>query len=175
MGTKVEFFAAPRYSRGMDPRDSDVLRTPSSRDQNLGREQSWARGGGGVTPAPSHRWGKWRGGILPWALLFAVTCLTPAPFPAQSVDLPAPAGSPRVRLKVTGDLPPELAKQRQTLMQENLDKSKTDAAELAALAKELRAELEKPNASILSPEVINRADKIEKLAKKIRDETKGYY
>jgi hypothetical protein len=80
-----------------------------------------------------------------------------------------------VRLKVTGDLPPELAKQRQTLMQENLDKSKTDAAELAALAKELRAELEKPNASILSPEVINRADKIEKLAKKIRDETKGYY
>ena len=59
-------------------------------------------------------------------------------------------------------------------MHANFEKSKSDAAELAALAKALREELNKPNVNVLSLEVINRAEKIEKLAKKIREETKGY-
>jgi len=45
---------------------------------------------------------------------------------------------------------------------------------MAALAKELREKLDKSNADALSLEVVNLADKIEKLAKKIRGETKGY-
>jgi hypothetical protein len=56
----------------------------------------------------------------------------------------------------------------------NFEKSKSDAAELAALAKELCKELDKPNVDVLSLEVVNRVEKIEKLAKKIRDETKGF-
>jgi len=56
----------------------------------------------------------------------------------------------------------------------NLEMSKSDAAELAALAKGLREELDKPNVDVLSLEVMNRIDKIEKLAKKIREETKGF-
>jgi hypothetical protein len=59
-------------------------------------------------------------------------------------------------------------------MHANFAKSKTDAAELADLAKGLREELDKPNVNVLSFEVINRAEKIEKLAKKIREETKGF-
>jgi hypothetical protein len=70
--------------------------------------------------------------------------------------------------------PPMSVQQRQSIMRANFEKSKSDAAELAALAKGLREELDKPNVNVLSLDVINRAEKIEKLAKKIRDETKGY-
>ncbi len=45
---------------------------------------------------------------------------------------------------------------------------------MASLAKDLREELNKPNADALSLEVVNLADKIEKLARKIRGETKGF-
>lgn len=59
-------------------------------------------------------------------------------------------------------------------MQANFLKSKNDAAELAALAKDLCKELEKPNADVLSLGIVTRMEKIEKLAKKIREETKGF-
>jgi len=59
-------------------------------------------------------------------------------------------------------------------MQERFEKSKIDAAEMANLAKNLRTELNKPNADALSPEVVNLADRIEKLAKKIRKETREF-
>jgi hypothetical protein len=66
------------------------------------------------------------------------------------------------------------AKQKQFILHSNFEKSKTDAAELAQLAKGLRQELDKPNANPLSAEAITRLEKIEKLAKKIREETKGF-
>jgi hypothetical protein len=56
----------------------------------------------------------------------------------------------------------------------NFEKTKTDAAEMATLAKELRTALDKPNADAYSPQVVNLADRIEKLAKKIRGEMQGY-
>jgi hypothetical protein len=71
--------------------------------------------------------------------------------------------------------PPALtAKQKAALMKNNFDKTKDDAAELADLANGLRDELNKTNINILSIDVIHRAEKIEKLAKKIKDEAKGY-
>lgn len=66
------------------------------------------------------------------------------------------------------------AKQRRYIVHSNFEKSKSDAAELAILAKALRQDLDKSSASLFSPEMIARVDKIEKLAKKIRDETKGF-
>jgi hypothetical protein len=65
-------------------------------------------------------------------------------------------------------------KQKQSIMQANFLKSKSDAAELAVLAKDLCNELDKPNADVLSLGVVTRMERIEKLAKKIRDETKGF-
>ena len=59
-------------------------------------------------------------------------------------------------------------------MHANFVKAKNDAAEMASLAKELREDLNKPNAHILSSEVVDRAEKIGKLAKRIRDETRAY-
>jgi hypothetical protein len=66
------------------------------------------------------------------------------------------------------------AKQKRYIIHANFEKSKTDAAELATLAKGLREELSKPDADGVSLEVYNRIERIEKLAKKIRDETKGF-
>lgn len=65
-------------------------------------------------------------------------------------------------------------KQRKNLLHANLVKSRKDAAELAVLARQLRAELDKPDVTTLSADDMYRLDKIEKLAKKIRDELKAY-
>ncbi|MFZ0962524.1 MAG: hypothetical protein WAO35_16640 [Terriglobia bacterium] len=176
MGIKVEFPTEPGHPPGMACGDSGMSRTPSSRGQNHDTRQSWARWGNGVTLTPLHRSGRWRGGILRWGLLIAVTCLTPAPVPVQSLPIPHAQADdvPTPNPKIQDEPSPLSAKQRQKLMQANLDKSKSDAAELAALAKELREELDKPNANALSPDNMNRIEKIEKLAKRIRDEMKGY-
>jgi len=64
-------------------------------------------------------------------------------------------------------------KQKKALMRANFERSKIDAAELAALARGLREALDKLNGDVPTSEVINRAERIEKLAKKIREETKG--
>jgi hypothetical protein len=74
----------------------------------------------------------------------------------------------------TDNTPQLSAKQKQYILHANFEKSKSDAAELATLAKELREELKKPNANGLSLEALARIDKIQKLAKRIRDETKGF-
>lgn len=169
MRTKDEFPNEAGSYPGMRQRDSGVSHTPSSRDQNHDTGQSLARLGKGVTLTHSHWWGRLRKGILPWGLLITVTCLVPAPVPAQP---PEARQSPQ---PLQGDeFSPQSPKQRLKLMQANLDKSKNDAAELAALAKELREELDKPNANALSPESMNRIEKIEKLARKIRDQMRGY-
>ena len=64
--------------------------------------------------------------------------------------------------------------QKQSILNANFAKAKSDAAELAVLAKELREALSKPDVDDHSLDVANRADKIGKLAKKIREETKAY-
>jgi hypothetical protein len=65
-------------------------------------------------------------------------------------------------------------KQRREVMKSNFEKVKNDAAELASLANELRDELDKTSVDVLSMDVIHKAEKIEKLARKIREEAKGY-
>jgi len=65
-------------------------------------------------------------------------------------------------------------RQRDSIMQANFRKSKSDATELATLAKDLCGELSKANVDVRSAEVASRLEKIEKLAKKIREETKGF-
>jgi hypothetical protein len=59
-------------------------------------------------------------------------------------------------------------------MKSNFKKMKDEAAELASLSNELRDELNKTSVDILSLDVIHRAEKIEKLARKIKEEARGY-
>jgi hypothetical protein len=123
-----------------------------------------------------------RNKVLAWGLLIAVIFLAPAPAPAQSMqEQPIPLSQSGGRHNNNNTLPsladenPSLsAKQKLGIMHANFEKSKSDAVELAALAKGLREELDKPSGEVPSLEVINRLEKIEKLAKKIRDETKGF-
>ena len=78
--------------------------------------------------------------------------------------------------KIAGEDVPSWAKakQRKTLLLTNLDKSRRDATELAVLARELCEELNTKSGKTLSPDSMMRLNKIEKLAKKIREELRAY-
>jgi hypothetical protein len=124
-------------------------------------------------------------------IMMVFTCLVP---PRAAAQYPANLGNDGTTLSHSGDrtgkmmstlpddptglrtdgTPTLTAQQKRYIVRFNFEKSKSDAAELAALAKGLREELKKPDANVLSAEVTNRIDKIEKLAKKIRDETKEF-
>jgi len=72
-----------------------------------------------------------------------------------------------------GTLPPLSAEQRRSILKSNFEKLKRDADDLADLAKALREDLNKSNQNILSLDVIDKADKIEKLARKIKASARG--
>jgi hypothetical protein len=69
---------------------------------------------------------------------------------------------------------PLSGKQERDLLKANFEKMKHDAGELADLAKALQQELNKSNENILSVDVIDKADKIEKLARKIKGTARGF-
>lgn len=65
-------------------------------------------------------------------------------------------------------------KRKQALVDYNFKKLKKHAAELAELTKSLREDIEKSNANVLSLKIVRKAEKAEKLAKKIKNEAKAY-
>jgi hypothetical protein len=71
---------------------------------------------------------------------------------------------------VTPSLKP---KQKQAILKSNFEKMKRDAEDLNALAKSLKEEIDKSNENVLSLKVVEKAEKIEKLARKIKDVAKG--
>ena len=90
------------------------------------------------------------------------------PAPAQSTPrpiFPTHSQSPVTQPESPSPLTP---KQQRALLKANYAKMKQDADELAALAKSLQDELNKSNENVLSLDVVEKADKIEKLAKKIK-------
>jgi hypothetical protein len=64
------------------------------------------------------------------------------------------------------------ARQQRELRKLRFDKMKEHATQLAEMAKSLQEEIEKSNENVLSLDVVEKAKKIEKLAKKIRDEAR---
>lgn len=65
-------------------------------------------------------------------------------------------------------------KQKRNLLKANFEKMKREARELTDLAKALQDELNKSNENILSLDIVDKADKIEKLARKIKGTARGY-
>lgn len=55
----------------------------------------------------------------------------------------------------------------------NFEKTKDDAAQLSALADQLRDELKQMNANVFSLDVLQKTEQLEKLAKKIKGEANG--
>src|SRR3989442_8036532 len=73
-----------------------------------------------------------------------------------------------------GPTPQIPSKQRQELLRSNFEKMKRKADELAALVKSLQEELGRSNENVLSLKIVSQADKIEKLARRIKEAAKGY-
>ena len=65
-------------------------------------------------------------------------------------------------------------KQKRDLLKANFEQMKRDADALAALAKSLQEDLAKSNENVLSLHVVEKAEKIERLAKKIKGTARGY-
>ena len=69
--------------------------------------------------------------------------------------------------------PPNDSAARSAMPKGPLAKTKADVAELSALAEQLRNELQKTNVNVLSLNILQKSEAIEKLAKKIKGEAGG--
>lgn len=62
-------------------------------------------------------------------------------------------------------------KQQNAINKENFKKAKKDAEKLSALADSLKKEIQSSNANIMSIDIVSKTNQIEKLAKKIKEES----
>ena len=90
-----------------------------------------------------------------------------SPTPRPQIEEPLPAPESEHASKI-------LRKQRKDILKANFERMKLDADELAALAKSLQEDLSKSNVNVMSLQVVGKAEKIEKLAKHIKELAKGY-
>jgi hypothetical protein len=125
----------------------------------------------------------WLRRLVALGLLVATTLIWPASAPLRLAEgqeaspLADPATAPVSSrgVPVERNTGPVLtAKQKRELLKSRFEKMKDDAAQLATEANDLHDELDRSSVDILSLDVIQKAEKIEKLAKKIKDEAKGY-
>jgi len=102
----------------------------------------------------------------------SVRAAEPQGFPQE----PSRHGQPQQGPGPTEAAPPVVLSQKQKkgLLKDNFQKMKHDADELADLAKSLQEDLHKSNENVFSLGVVEKADKIEKLAKKIKGTARGY-
>jgi uncharacterized membrane protein YcaP (DUF421 family) len=99
----------------------------------------------------------------------------PAPIQSEPASaVPSAQQAPHTLPDLNADTKSPLTpKQQRELMKSNFEKMKRDADELAELAKSLQQDLDKSNQNVLSLKVLDRAEKIEKLARKIKNEAKA--
>ena len=110
-------------------------------------------------------------------LAFSPVCAARGPRPSgmqsgvpgqtQPRPLPSPQGPPDQPDMSPPGLTP---KQQRELLKSRYEKLKQEATQLADLAKSLQQDLDKSNSGVLSLGVVDKADKIEKLAKRIKNE-----
>jgi hypothetical protein len=65
-------------------------------------------------------------------------------------------------------------KQKRDLLKSNFEKMKRDADELAGLAQSLQDDVNKSSEHVLSLQIMEKAEKIEKLARRIKITARGY-
>jgi hypothetical protein len=90
----------------------------------------------------------------------------PAP-PGNGTALPAPVAVN------TKEAAPVVTPPTKPPENPDLEKARSDAAELSTLASQLRDELNKLRFDVLALDVIQKTEKVEKLAKKIKGEASG--
>jgi hypothetical protein len=136
-----------------------------------------------VQPASGHHTRPGRTLILVLVFLGAgsIVALFAAPFQQHALGEPQRISPPPLVAHKAPQLPPDenpqasplTPKQKQDLLKSNFEKLKKDATDLAALAKSLQQEIEESNEHVLSLKVVDKAEKIEKLARKIKTAAKG--
>ncbi len=115
--------------------------------------------------------------VLPlsmWAVTVLVLLTTVLLWSAQN---PAPPNNGKVQsppVAMSNQAAMNAPKDREEPTKSNLEMTRSDAAELSALAEQLRDELNKTNVNVLSLDIIEKTKKVEKLAKKIKGEAHGY-
>ncbi|HUI42926.1 MAG TPA: hypothetical protein VL523_13250 [Terriglobia bacterium] len=109
----------------------------------------------------------WVGGAVPAALHLNA----PEPGAAQVAQRPRPPAPPEpmsVEPQPDTSSAPTTPKQQRAILKARFEKMKDQADQLAQLAQALQADLHKSNENVLSLGVVEKADKIEKLAKQIK-------
>ncbi len=113
------------------------------------------------------------------AVLAAVALITAKPVTCGQAPSPVKARSslgygPQLNPGEVEPPAPSLpAKQKRDLLKYNFNQMKKDVQELAKLAKSLQEDVDHSNENVLSLDVVSKAERIEKLAKKIKDAAKG--
>jgi len=132
-----------------------------------------------------HKWSFCRSAILlccfaafagPW--LYAPPGISAAAlaWPLQARAPSGGGGSSLQDLQIVPETQPNplSEKQKRDLLKSNFDKMKHDAKELTDLAKDLEEQLDKSNENVLSLNIVDKAEKIEKLARKIKSTARGF-
>jgi hypothetical protein len=115
------------------------------------------------------------GQMLGVPLIISATAAPSHPEATTQADVPeAPQRFPRTQSNEESSQSSLSGKQKRNLLKANFEKMKRDAGELADLAKALQEELNKSNENVLSLDIVDKADKIEKLAKKIKGTARGF-
>ena len=115
-----------------------------------------------------------------WVLALSLIC-APASRPAlqggrnlgsmaEAAGPQHPSAPPVIAPPSQPGAPPAMTvKRRQAILEARFKKMKERADELARTAQALQADLDKSNANVLSVDVVEKADRIEKLARQIRN------
>jgi hypothetical protein len=112
-------------------------------------------------------------GTLTLLWMITVAALSASPEYQQPPAVPAVIHPTQERHPDEEPIAPLTAKQKQDLLKSNFEKLKRDAGDLAALVKSLQEEIDHSNENVLSLKVLEKAERIEKLAKKIKSAAKG--
>jgi hypothetical protein len=81
----------------------------------------------------------------------------------------SPTSSPSISIG-----PPLSHSQKDALLRDNFRRTRDDVAKLSKLVRSLQQAINRSNANVLSVSIVKQASKIEKLAKRIKSETKAY-
>ncbi|MCL5006216.1 MAG: hypothetical protein M1404_06745 [Acidobacteria bacterium] len=95
----------------------------------------------------------------------------PSPLNAQNRQYPVAPPFPRPPAIHS---PKRSEKQKEALIKYNFENMKKHADQLAELAQSLQKKINASNQDVLSVDVVRQAEQIEKLAKKIKNEARGY-
>ncbi|HLI34425.1 MAG TPA: hypothetical protein VKW70_05225 [Terriglobia bacterium] len=100
----------------------------------------------------------------------------PTGFQIPGITSPQPGSIPTLNLpSPSTDIGKPLSqKQKTDIVRANFQRTKKDIAKLSKLVQSLQDEIDKTNPNVLSLSIVNKATRIEKLAKRIKDEAKSY-